>query len=80
MLVLTDPEDAMTRFELGICPNDSGKKPWIDARGEPTSDAWLAYVPGGLFPLYAVAAANPACHASVFVPNSPIFELRIPIT
>jgi hypothetical protein len=79
MLVLTDPEDAMDRFELGISPNDSGQKPWIDTRGEPARDAWLAHVPGGLFPLYAVAAAAPACHASIFVPNTPIFELRIPI-
>ena len=79
ILVLTDPEDAMDRFELGICKNESGQLPWIDTRGQPTRDAWLAHVPGGLFPLYAVAAAAPACHASVFVPNGPNLELRIQI-
>jgi hypothetical protein len=79
VLVVTDPEEAMEQVDLRISSDEAGGQPWIDDRGRRARSAWLAHVPAGLFPLYAIAEAPAARHTSLFVPNGPIFDQRISV-
>ncbi len=80
VVVLTDPEDAMMRFDVGIGLNDAGQQPWLHTRPGRSPGAWPFLVQAGLSLHYAVAEDAPTLHVSEpFVPNMPIFDQRIRI-
>lgn len=78
VLVYTEPEDALSRFDLRICRTADRAPPWIRDRGARDTKPWLTFVEAGLNPLWAVAEDAPLAHQSAFVPNAPNFKQRIP--
>jgi len=80
VLVLTEPEDAVARFDLRIGEKNDGQPPWVASRDSKAADAWLAEVKGDhRTPLYALALDGAGHYFSVFVPDQPRFDQRVSI-
>lgn len=79
ILITTDPEQAMSSFDLRIFDNPSRTPPCVADRGSRSAAAWPARVRASLHPHYAVAEDGAATYQELFVPNAPSFDQRIPI-
>ncbi|MBD8619436.1 hypothetical protein IFT67_10940 [Sphingomonas sp. CFBP 13728] len=83
LVILTDPEDGGTMFDLHVSDRDDPNPPWITSKQARSSNAWHTAVPAGRMPRYAVAIAPdqlpPPFHSSLFIPTQALFDQRIPV-
>lgn len=77
LLIMTNPEDAVTRFDLHVSDRDDRNPPWIVSKPDKAAGAWLTSVKGGADPLYALAMTDAEFFSSRFFPIQPQFDHRV---
>lgn len=77
VLIITDPEDAVTRFNLHVSARNEPNPPWISSRVARVAGAWSTSVRAGMDPLYALAVTDSEFFSSRFFPNQPLFNQRV---
>jgi hypothetical protein len=79
VLIITDPADAVIRFNLHVSDRNERHPPWISSRAARSAGAWSTTVKAGMEPLYALAVTDAEFFSSRFYPNQPQFNQRVPV-
>ena len=77
LLIMTNPEEAVTRFNLHVSDRNDRNPPWIVSKQDKAAGAWLTSVKGGEDPLYALAMTDTEFFSSRFFPREPQFDQRV---
>jgi hypothetical protein len=79
VLIITDPADAVIRFNLHVSERNEPHPPWISSRPARSAGAWSTSVKAGMDPLYALAVTDAEFFSSRFYPNQPQINQRVPV-